>query len=106
MKPLTDEEKQIEKEESGWKLVHGNVFSPPKYPLVFCVFVGTGLQLLHMAVATAGFAALGFLSPANRGSMMLGALFLFCVFAAGGGYNASRCTFSNNNTKNLATRPA
>ena len=65
------------------------MFSPPKYPLVFCVFVGTGLQLLHLAVATAGFAALGFLSPANRGSMMLGALFLFCVFAAGGGCNAA-----------------
>ena len=82
VKPLTDEERAIDKEESGWKLVHGNVFTPPAYPLAFCVFVGTGLQLFHMALATAVFAALGFLSPANRGSMMLGAMFLYCLFAA------------------------
>jgi hypothetical protein len=33
-----------EREESGWKLVHGNVFRPPM-PLCFAVAVGTGRQL-------------------------------------------------------------
>ncbi|CAN0458044.1 unnamed protein product, partial [Discosporangium mesarthrocarpum] len=46
----TDEEKAEEREETGWKLVHADVFRPPsKYPMLFCVLVGTGVQLLLMA---------------------------------------------------------
>ena len=32
-------------EESGWKLVHGDVFRPPKYLEVLAALVGTGVQL-------------------------------------------------------------
>ncbi len=37
------------KEESGWKLVHGDVFRFPKHPMLFSACVGTGAQvrLLH-----------------------------------------------------------
>ena len=42
----TDEEKAEEKEETGWKLVHADVFRPPaKHPMLFAVFVGTGSQV-------------------------------------------------------------
>jgi transmembrane 9 superfamily protein 2/4 len=62
IKPMTEEQKQEEKEESGWKLVHGNVFSPPaQFPLAFCVFIGTGQQLVLMSLASMAFAAFGFL---------------------------------------------
>merc|ERR1719223_1882519 len=82
IKPMTEEQKQEEKEESGWKLVHGNVFSPPaQFPLVFCIVIGTGQQLLLMSLSSMAFAAFGFLSPANRGSFMLAAICLFCVFS-------------------------
>ena len=33
-------------EETGWKLVHGDVFRPPTpYPMMFAVLVGTGIQV-------------------------------------------------------------
>jgi len=32
-------------EESGWKLVHGDVFRPPKYLEVLAAVIGTGVQL-------------------------------------------------------------
>lgn len=32
-------------EESGWKLVHGDVFRPPRYLVVLSAVVGTGAQL-------------------------------------------------------------
>ena len=32
-------------EESGWKLVHGDVFRPPKYLEVLAALIGTGVQL-------------------------------------------------------------
>ena len=42
----TDEEKAEEREESGWKLVHADVFRPPQdYPMLFCVLAGTGMQV-------------------------------------------------------------
>jgi len=90
VKPMTEEQKAEEREESGWKLVHANVFRPPSDPLVFCTFVGTGQQLLGMSVVTMGFSAVGFLSPANRGSLMLATLCMFCLFSCGGGYRAAR----------------
>ena len=50
---LTEDEKTEEREESGWKLVHGDVFRPPSpFPMMFAVFCGTGVQLLCMGFAT------------------------------------------------------
>ena len=33
-------------EETGWKLVHGDVFRPPKYTKMLASLVGSGAQLL------------------------------------------------------------
>lgn len=78
------------KEESGWKLVHGDVFRPPAaYPMLFSVFVGTGVQLLSMGVATLTFALLGLLSPANRGSLITAFIMLFVFMGSFAGYHSS-----------------
>ncbi|KAM0933846.1 putative nonaspanin (TM9SF) [Dioscorea sansibarensis] len=58
----TQEEAQ---EETGWKLVHGDVFRPPANSDLLCVYVGTGVQFFGMLLVTMLFAALGFLSPSN-----------------------------------------
>eukprot|EP00953_Heterococcus_sp_UTEX-ZZ885_P026095 14132-Heterococcus_DN1.PRE.8 len=58
-------------EESGWKLVHGDVFRPPQFnPMLLAVLAGTGVQVFVMTLSTIGFAFMGFLSPANRGGML------------------------------------
>ena len=54
-------------EESGWKLVHADVFRPPSFPICLVASLGTGMQLLAMACIAIFCAMLGFLSPANRG---------------------------------------
>jgi transmembrane 9 superfamily protein 2/4 len=41
-------------EDSGWKLVHGDVFRPPIYPLPLSVLVGNGAQLFMMTGFTIG----------------------------------------------------
>ena len=88
---LTEEEKNEEREESGWKLVHGDVFrAPTPAPMMFAVFIGTGLQLLCMAVITIAFAAVGFLSPANRGSLVIAVLVLYVMIGAVAGYSSAR----------------
>ena len=88
---LTEEEKAEEREESGWKLVHGDVFRPPaRSPLAFAVFVGIGSQLLVMTASTLVFAAIGFLSPASRGSLMIALLLLFLLAGIVAGYTTAR----------------
>lgn len=67
---LSDEEKAEEREESGWRLIHADVFRPPSYVLLFCVSFGTGVQVMLCTTICIIFSALGFLSPANRGSLV------------------------------------
>lgn len=37
-------------EESGWKNVHGDVFRPPRYPMVLSSLLGSGIQLFCMVL--------------------------------------------------------
>ncbi len=41
-------------EDSGWKLVHGDVFRSPSHPLILSVLLGNGAQLFVMTGATIG----------------------------------------------------
>ncbi len=43
-----------------------------------------------MSLATVFFAAVGFLNPANRGSLMVGIVLLFLLMGAVGGFEAAR----------------
>jgi len=75
-------------EDSGWKLVHGDVFRTPNNSLMLSVFLGNGAQLFFMAGFTIVFALFGFLSPSNRGSLGSVMILLYTVFGFIGGYTA------------------
>ena len=75
-------------EESGWKMVSGDVFRAPANPLSLCVQVGSGVQILASGFITLLFAALGFLSPASRGSLLTAALVMYLLLSVGAGYAA------------------
>ncbi|GBF92602.1 hypothetical protein Rsub_05216 [Raphidocelis subcapitata] len=77
-------------EETGWKLVHGDVFRPPVNASLLCTYVGTGAQLFSMLVVTMFFALLGFLSPANRGGLMTAMVMMFVFMGVVAGYTAGR----------------
>ncbi|XP_046398998.1 transmembrane 9 superfamily member 4 isoform X2 [Ischnura elegans] len=77
-------------EETGWKLVHGDVFRPPRHPRLFSSVVGSGIQIFLMALVTIFFAMLGMLSPASRGALMTAAIFLYVSMGLIAGYFAAR----------------
>ena len=77
-------------EDSGWKLVHGDVFRPPPFPLVLSVFVGNGAQIFVMTGCTIIFALLGFLSPSNRGSLGTIMILLYTLLGFVGGFASAR----------------
>lgn len=77
-------------EDSGWKLVHGDVFRTPTSPLFLSVFLGNGTQLFIMTGLTIIFALLGFLSPSNRGSLGTIMVLLYTILGFIGGYVSAR----------------
>ncbi|KVH92927.1 Major facilitator superfamily domain, general substrate transporter [Cynara cardunculus var. scolymus] len=83
----TQEEAQ---EETGWKLVHGDVFRAPEYSGLLCVYVGTGVQIFGMTLVTMIFASLGFLSPSNRGGLMTAMVLLWVFMGLFAGYSSAR----------------
>jgi transmembrane 9 superfamily protein 2/4 len=87
----TEEDLAEEREETGWKLLHRDVFRPPQtMPLIFVVLVGSGAQLTVMSILLIILAAVGFVSPANRGSTMVALILLYVLTGAVGGYCSSR----------------
>lgn len=85
-----EDDEEAKREDTGWKVVHTEVFRPPPYATLLCVMVGTGYQLLGMAITALVFAVLGFLSPANRGGLMTALLLLFVFMGVFAGYGGTR----------------
>merc|ERR1712232_1380068 len=77
-------------EETGWKLVHGDVFRKPAHSKLLAVSVGSGVQIFGMSVVTLIFALFGFLSPAHRGALLQSMMLLFTFMGIFAGYASSR----------------
>jgi len=77
-------------EETGWKLVHADVFRKPDYSKLFVVCVGSGVQILLMSIVTLIFALMGLLSPARRGSLLQSMMLLFTFMGIFAGYTQAR----------------
>eukprot|EP00588_Corethron_pennatum_P015711 CAMPEP_0194280878 /NCGR_PEP_ID=MMETSP0169-20130528/19111_1 /TAXON_ID=218684 /ORGANISM="Corethron pennatum, Strain L29A3" /LENGTH=463 /DNA_ID=CAMNT_0039025771 /DNA_START=90 /DNA_END=1478 /DNA_ORIENTATION=+ len=86
----TEEEIEEAKEESGWKLVHADVFRPPGGALFLSVIVGTGVQILLMSLLTVICALIGFASPNHRGHLVMALLFNYELMGIAAGFVAAR----------------
>lgn len=68
-------------DETGWKLVHGDIFRPPQHKLVLSVLIGSGTQIFAMGFITILFALFGLLSPSNRGALSTFMFILYVIFS-------------------------
>jgi len=70
--PLLAEENAaaIMEEETGWKLLHGDVFRYPSYPSLFAAIIGVGTQLIACSVVVLGLALCGIVSTTYRGQIL------------------------------------
>lgn len=95
-------------DETGWKIVHGDVFRPPANSDLLCVSVGTGFQLFGMILGTVILAVLGLLSPSNRGSLMTAMILLWVFMGLFAGYSSARLykIFKGTEWKKIAVRTA
>jgi len=91
-------------EETGWKLVHGDVFRAPNNPLLLSALIGSGVQMLLMVLITLAFSMFGMLSPASRGSLMTAIIVLYVFMGLFAGYYSGRLykTFHGSRWKRAA----
>ncbi|XP_055421481.1 transmembrane 9 superfamily member 2-like isoform X1 [Bubalus kerabau] len=74
----------------GWKLIHADVFRPPRHGMLLSILLGQGTQVLIMTFITLFLACLGFLSPANRGALMTCSVVLWVLMGASAGYVSAK----------------
>ncbi len=96
---LDEEEEEDSPEDSGWKLLHADIFRAPNNPMLLAVCCGSGIQILCMFALTLVFAVMGFLNPSRRGSLVMALLLLYVFMGSVAGYVTARLykTFKGKN---------
>ncbi|KAK1778589.1 hypothetical protein QBC45DRAFT_160142 [Copromyces sp. CBS 386.78] len=75
---------------TGWKLLHADVFRTPAYGHLLAPLVGSGMQLLFMAIGLVLLSALGVLNPSYRGGFVSFGVGLFVFAGLFSGYFSAR----------------
>lgn len=98
-------------EETGWKLVHGDVFRPPQFsPMLLSVMVGTGAQIgLAFAFAMV-LAILKVTNSMRKGQILTSMILLYVLCGSIAGYVSARvykfCDAKNWKLNSIATATA
>ncbi|XP_021746410.1 transmembrane 9 superfamily member 10-like [Chenopodium quinoa] len=78
-------------EETGWKLVHADVFRRPIYSDLLCILVGTGVQCFGtMITAVSILSVPGFILPSDWDEVWRVILFLWVLMGYFSGYSSAR----------------
>jgi len=78
-------------EETGWKLVHGDVFRRPEFsPMILSVAVGTGSQIGTAFLLSMVCSILKLLNPMKKGQTLTTLLVLYVLCGSMGGYVSAR----------------
>lgn len=85
-----DEEEDLGEEESGWKLIHGDVFRFPAHPMFFSAAIGVGGHLFAMTTMLLGMALLSVFTPTKRGAILTASIVLYSLTSGVGGYLSAR----------------
>merc|ERR1712070_1112628 len=80
------EDEEDDEEETGWKLVHGDVFRLPPAFSTFSAYIGTGMQLLSLTVFLLVLAIMNMFYPGNRGAMYTAVIVLYALTAGTAGF--------------------
>jgi transmembrane 9 superfamily member 2/4 len=92
--PVEDDDSSSDEEGledvTGWKLLHADVFRKPAYGYLLAPLVGSGMQLLFMAVGLVLLSAIGVLNPSFRGGFISAGVGLFVFAGLFSGYFSAR----------------
>jgi len=75
----------LTEDETGWKMIHGDVFRSPQYTNIFVALVGAGAQVFGTAFAILLCVLMGVFKATKRGALLTAAIVIFscCGFLGG-----------------------
>ena len=85
-----DDDDELGEDESGWKLVHGDVFRFPENSMLFASAIGVGAQLFILGFSVIILALIGVFSPTKRGSISTAGIVMYAVTSSVGGFVSAR----------------
>jgi len=77
-------------EETGWKLIHGDVFRFPARFTLFCAFVGTGVHLFVCTFCLLVLALLSAFNVSKRGGVTTATIIIYALTSGIGGFVSAR----------------
>ena len=78
-------------EETGWKLVHGDVFRPPSFsPMLLSVLVGTGAQIICAVTLAILLSVMKVTSSMKKGQILTSLIMLYVLCGSVAGYVSAR----------------
>ncbi|OMJ81726.1 hypothetical protein SteCoe_17778 [Stentor coeruleus] len=81
---------ELEIRETGWKQIRGEIFRRPAYANLFCMIIGSGVQLICTSFVGLGCAYIGFLSPSYREIFLIFTFIMYMLFGTVSGYVSAR----------------
>jgi transmembrane 9 superfamily protein 2/4 len=83
-------DEELPEDTTGWKLVHGDVFRAPAFGQLLAPLIGSGMQLVVMAIGLVALSCFGVLNPSFRGGFVSVGIALFILAGAFSGYFSAR----------------
>lgn len=84
------DEEEITEEETGWKMIHGDVFRAPQLMTLLVALVGAGAQLFCTVLILLSCVLLGAFKATRRGALLTAFIAIYAVCGLFGGMVAAR----------------
>jgi len=84
------DEDELAEEETGWKMIHGDVFRAPPLLNIFCALIGAGAQLFFTVLILLLSVLVGAFKATRRGALLTAGIMIFAVCGVFGGMIAGR----------------
>lgn len=100
--PNSSSDDEFVEDITGWKLLHGDVFRPPRHAGFLPPLIGSGMQLVFMTTGLLVLGSLGILNPSFRGGFVSVGMGLFVFAGVFSGYFSARAykTLGGSNWRN------
>lgn len=87
---LEVDEEELSEEESGWKMIHGDVFRAPSHVMLLSALVGSGAQIFFATLILLICVLLGVFKATKRGAVLTAIIILYALGGLVGGIVGGR----------------
>lgn len=84
------DEDELTEEETGWKMIHGDVFRSPGLLNLFAAFVGSGAQIFSTVLILLSCVLVGVFKATKRGALLTAVILIYALCGVAGGIVAGR----------------